>query len=96
MRAEGLHVHVSEAGLLQTNVAACTAVDHAELGQPDLLNPSLEVALQRDRIAAVTNHLQIAVLIVTPLAEVVFRRGDGERNQKHQADHAEGANAISE
>ena len=57
MRAEGLHVHVDEAGFFQTNVAARAAVDYAEFGQPDLLDPSLEVALQRDGIAAVANHL---------------------------------------
>ena len=68
--------------------------DSAEVGQPDLLNASLKMALQRDRIAAVANHLQIAVLIVTPLAEVVFRGSDRKRNQKHQAHHAEGTNAI--
>src|ERR1700687_2622747 len=96
MRAEGLHVYVIEAGFFQTNMAARTSVDHSEVGQPDLLNPSLEMALQRDRIAAVTNHLQIAVLIMTPFAEVVFRGRDRQRSQKHQSEHAEGANAVPE
>src|ERR1017187_5560533 len=49
MRAEGLHVHVGEAGFFQTNVATRAAVDHAEFGQPDLLDPSLEMPLQGDR-----------------------------------------------
>ncbi len=57
MRTEGLHVYVVEACFLQTNMAARTSVDRAEVGQPDLLNASLEVALQRDRIAAVADHL---------------------------------------
>ena len=46
MRAERLHIYVGEAGFFQTDVATCAAVDHAKIGQPDLLNSSLEVALQ--------------------------------------------------
>src|ERR1039458_9078451 len=86
MRPEGLRIHVGEARFFYTNVATGAAVDYAQVGQPDLLNPSLEMALQRVGVAAVADHLQIAVLIMAPLAEVVFRGGDGERKQKHQAD----------
>src|ERR1022692_1643150 len=96
MRSERLLVYVGEAGFFQSHVATGAAVNHAEVGEPDLLNPSLEMALQRDRIAAVGNHLPIAMLIMTPLAEVVFRGGDRERKQKYQADHAERANTIPE
>ena len=96
MRAEGLRAHVGEAGFLQTNVATRAAIDDAEVGQPDLLNLSLEMALECNRIAAVANHLQIAVLIMPPLAEVVFSRSDRQRSQEHKAYHAERANAIPE
>src|ERR1039458_10023910 len=71
MRPERLRAHVGEAHLFHANVATGAAVDHAEVGQPDLLNPALKMALQRDRITSVADHLQIAVLIMTPLAEVV-------------------------
>ena len=96
MLPERLRVHIGEAGFFQTNMATGAAVDHSEIGQPDLLNPSLKMALQGHSIAAIANHLQIAVLIVTPLAEVVFRGSDGKRNQKHQTDHSKRANAIPE
>jgi hypothetical protein len=94
MLAEGLRAHIGEAGFFQTNVATRATVDYAEVGQPDLLNTSLEMALERDRIAAVANHLQIAMLVMTPLAEVVFRGGDRERSQKYKTNHAERANAV--
>src|SRR5271166_2726429 len=96
MRPEGLRAYIGEARLFHSNVATRAAVDHTELGQPDLLNPALKMALQCHGIAAVADHLQISVLIMTPFAEVVFRGGNRERSQKNQAHHAEGANAIPE
>jgi len=76
MRAEWLVGNIGEAGLFQSHVATGAAVDHAEFGQPDLLNAALEVALKRIGIAAVADHPQITVLVVTPLAEEIFRGSD--------------------
>ena len=76
MRAERLRAHIGEAGFFHRNMATRATVHDVQAGQPDLLDPSLEVSLQRDRIAAVADHFLIAMLIMTPLAEVVFRGGD--------------------
>src|SRR5450755_2429204 len=96
MRAERLHVYVVEARFFQANVATRAAVHHSEIGQPDLLNPSLEMALELDRVAAVAYHLQVSLLIVAPLAEVAFCGSDRERKQKHKADHSERADTVPE
>ena len=96
MLAKGLNANVVQARFFQSHVATGAAVGDAEFGQPDLLNAALKMALERDRIAAVADHFLVAVLIVAPFAEMIFGGGDGERNQKHKADYAEGANAISE
>src|ERR1700688_4767134 len=62
MWTEGLRAYIIKAGFFQADVTTGAAVGHAQFGQPDLLNPALEMTLQRDRIAAVGNHLLIAVL----------------------------------
>ncbi len=96
MRAERLGGNIRQAGFFQPDVATGATVDYAKFGQPDLLNAALEVALQRVGIAAVADHPEIAVLVVTPLAEEILRGSDRQRDQKDQADDAEGAHAVSE
>ena len=86
----------AKAGFLQSDVATRAAVNHAEFGQPDLLNAALKVALQRIGIAAIADHPEIAVLIVTPLAEEILRGSNRQRNQEDEAHDAEGANAVPE
>src|SRR5579864_7113214 len=65
--------HIGQSGFLQSNVATGATIDHPEFRQPDLLDASLEVPLQRVRFAAVADHPQIAVLIMPPLAEEILR-----------------------
>ncbi len=96
MRAERLGGDIGKAGFFQSDVAAGAAVDHAEFGQPDLLDAALKVPLQRVGVAAVADHPEIAVLVVPPLAEEILRRSDRQRSQEDQADHAERAHAIAE
>ncbi len=96
MRAERLVGNIREAGFFQSDVATGAAVDHAEFGQPDLLDAALEVALQRVGVAAVADHPEIAVLVVPPLAEEILGGSDGERREENEADHAERAHAVPE
>ena len=96
MRAIGLVGNVGEAGLFQSDVATGAAVDYAEFGQPDLLNAAVEVALQRVGVAAVADHLEIAVLVVPPLAEKILGGSDRQRAEEDQAHHAKRAHAIAE
>ena len=56
MPAERLHAHICEAGFLQSHMASRTAIDHAEIWKPDLLNSALKMALQGNRIAAAPNQ----------------------------------------
>src|SRR3954468_12593012 len=51
----GLAGHITQADFFESNVATGTAVDHAQLREPDLLNSTGKVTLQRVGIAAVAN-----------------------------------------
>ena len=46
MRAVRLDRNVRQSGFLERTVASRAAIDHAHLGQPDLLNAGLKVAAQ--------------------------------------------------
>src|SRR6202007_250990 len=96
MRAIRLRGDIGEAGFFHSNVTGGAAVDHAQLGQPDLLNSSLKVPLQRVGVTAIANHLQISVLIVPPLAEEILGWSDCHGEEEHDTDHAEGANTVAE
>ncbi len=54
--AEGLLRDVSEARLLQTQVASRAAIDHSQLRHPDLMNAWLEAPAQTDRIPAISDQ----------------------------------------
>ena len=56
MRTERLNVYIGQTRFFQTNVTTRAAVDHSEIGQPNLLNSSLKMTLQCNRIAAVANQ----------------------------------------
>src|SRR5580698_7074379 len=96
MRAIGLIGNIGEARLFQSDVATGAAIDHAEFGQPDLLQAALKMPLQRVGVAAVADHPEITVLVMTPLAEEIFRGSDSQRAQKNQAHDAERAHAVPE
>src|SRR5579872_3048215 len=93
--AERLLSHVGQAGFIQSDVASLAAVHDTEFGMPDLLNSALEVPPQGDSFAAAANHAEVRLLIMAPFAEMMFRRGDGERQQEDDADHAERAHRIA-
>ena len=93
MRPERLLLNVAQAGLLQSDVTGGAAVHHALIGQPDLLDAVLHPLLQRDCFGAPANQVLVLVLVVAPLAEVVLGGHDRQRNQEHDADHAESAYA---
>ena len=96
VRAERLGGNIRQAGFFQADVATGAAVDYSEFGEPDLLDAALEVALQRVGVAAIANHPEIAVLIMTPLAEEILRGSNGQRAQENEADDAERAHAVPE
>src|SRR5215472_7689975 len=81
-----LQTNIPEARFFQSNMATAAAIGDAQFGMPDLLDPRLEMALQGDSIAARADHPQVALLIVTPLTEVVFRRCDSQQRQQNRAD----------
>src|SRR5579863_7201476 len=91
-----LHGHIGQAGFFQTHMATGTSVNHAQLGQPDLLNSASEVPLQRVGVTAIAEHLPIAMLIMPPLAEKILGGSNRHRRQKNQTDDAESAHAVSE
>src|SRR5207302_9584622 len=66
---EWLPTDVDQARLFQSHVAGGAAVNDATFRQPDLLDVALEVALQRDRLASASDHSQVLLLIMAPLAE---------------------------
>ena len=55
MRTEGLLAYIVQGGFFQTDVAAGATVGYAEIGEPDLMNAALEVALQSIGVTAVAN-----------------------------------------
>src|SRR5579863_2618748 len=77
MPAKRLGRNIRQAGFLQSYVAGSATIDDSEAGKPYLVNPALEMALQRHRVSATSNQREILLLIVAPLAEVIFRRRDG-------------------
>ena|ERR1035441_80493 len=83
MPAERLCADIGKTSFFQSDVAGGTAIDDSEPRQPDLLDPVVvvEVALQCNRVSAVPNQRQILLLVVTPFAEVVLGRCNGQRNQ---------------
>src|SRR5579871_506397 len=96
MLAVGLCGDIGEAGFLESDMTTRATIRYSKIGKPDLLDPALKVPLQRVRLAAIADHAQVAVLIVPPLAEEVFCRSNRHGGQKHHADDAEGAHAVSE
>jgi len=80
MPTERLRADVGEAGLFQPDVASRAAIDRSELGQPDLLDAAVKVALQRYRISPAPYQRQILALVVAPFTEVILSRSDGQRN----------------
>jgi hypothetical protein len=81
MGAERLGAHVAKRGLFHRHVTGSAAVDYAKFRYPSLLHASLETALERDRIAPAAYQPQVALLIEIPLAKLISRGNDGEREQ---------------
>jgi hypothetical protein len=96
MLAIWLQADIGEARFFQPDVATRAAISDAKFRMPDLLQSRLEVALQCDGIPAGADHPQIAVLVVTPLTEVVFGRRDREEREQDCANRAERADRIAE
>lgn len=96
MPAEWLCGDIGKTRFLQSHVASGAAINNSKLRKPDLLDPAVEVALQRDRVSPRPNQGQILFLIVAPFTEVILRRCDGQRNQKQQADRAKSSNRMAE
>src|ERR1700690_3821385 len=80
MAAERLCADVGKAGLFQSDVAGGAAIDNAEPGKPDLLDPVVEVSLQCNRVSPGPNQRQVLLLVVAPFTEVILRRCNGQRN----------------
>src|SRR5208282_911454 len=81
MLAERLCADVGQTRFLQSGVASGAAIDDSELRKPDLLDSVVEVALQCYRLSTAPNQRQILFLVVAPFTEVIFRRGNGQRDQ---------------
>src|SRR5271167_468146 len=81
MFAECHRANIGQTGLFQSGVASRTTVGHLLFGNPYLLDSALEVPFQRDRVSASANQTQILLLIMAPLAEVVFGRRDRQQHK---------------
>ena len=83
MPAERLGADIGKTGFFQSDVAGGAAIDDSELRKPDLLDAVVfvEVALQGYRVSTGLNQREILLLIVTPFAEVILGRCNGQRNQ---------------
>lgn len=79
MLAESDSANIGKAGFFQPKMASGAAVGYLLLGDPNLLNAWLEMALERDSVSAPTNEMQILLLITVPLIKVGFRRSDSEQ-----------------
>jgi len=86
MRAEGLLAHIRKAGFLQGDMAGGAAIDHVLLGNPYLVDTTLEAVLETSRIWTVADQLHIEPLIVAPLAEEIFGGGNC-RDQRQKNAH---------
>src|SRR5579871_1362257 len=71
------------------------AINHTQLRYPDLLDTTLKMSAQCDRVAAIANQPQVLVLVTAPLAEEVLCRGDGQHHQQHHAGDAERTNRVA-
>src|SRR5512146_701780 len=77
-------------------MASTTSINNVQFRMPDLLNARLNVALKRYGIGAGTDQLQISLLIMAPLAAMIFGRSDRERHQQQDTHAAKRPRAISE
>ena len=96
MFAERLQADVSETRLFQAYMAGRAAIHRSKFRQPDLLDITLEMALQGDGFAASPNHSEVLLLVTAPFAEVILGRSNCQRNQEQQADHAKGTKRVTE
>src|SRR5215469_9038978 len=66
-----------------------TAIDNTKLGNPSLANACMKIA---DQVAALplAGQFDVRLLVMAPVAEIVFGRCDRKGNQQSQAYHAEG------
>jgi hypothetical protein len=92
--AEGLRAYIHQARLVEARVATLAAIHHAEIREPYLTDAALKMALQRHGIATVVDQAEVLLLIVTPLAEMILGRSDGQSYEQEKAYHAEGADGI--
>src|SRR5208282_4649406 len=56
MLPERLHADIGQARFVQSDVACGAAIYDSELGKPDLLEPVMEVALQRYSVSPAPNQ----------------------------------------
>src|SRR5271167_325240 len=96
MLAESDCTHVGQARFFQAQMTRCATVGNLLFGNPDLLDAALEVTFHGNGISTPTNEMQVLVLVMTPLAEVVFRRRNGQQRKQDDARGAEGASAVTE
>src|SRR5215472_15468109 len=68
-------------------VTTLAAIHHVQPGKPYLANPDLEIEDQRSTLA-VTGQLQKGLLVVAPIAEIIFSRSNRQRDQQDQTHRA--------
>jgi len=87
---------VLQALLVDRDVAGCAAIDHCEIRQPDLLDSSCEMMLQRGAIWTSGNKLLVLALVMPPLVEEILSGCHRQRDQKQQAGQPKTMNWRSE
>ena len=96
MLAESHRADIGKGCFLEAEMAGGAAIGDLLFGNPDLLNARREMPLQSYGIDASADDVQILFLIMTPLAEEVFRRCNRQLHEKDDAARAESAGAVAE
>src|SRR5215469_15005686 len=88
MLAEGLSGS-SYQRAVEIQVTGFAAVDDAQLGNPYLANAYVKITDQGAGLA-VGGQLEVRLLVMAPVAEIILRRRNCQRDQQEQAHHAKG------
>jgi len=94
MTAERLLRYACQAGFLQAFMACRAAIHGTHFRKPYLLYVRVEMALQRNSVAASVDERKILLLVMTPLTEVVLRRRYCKNDHQQYADYAKCAERI--
>jgi hypothetical protein len=81
MLPKRLLIDIRKTRFLQPQVARGAAVNDAKFRQPDLMDARLEAPAQTDGISAIVDQRKVFALKAMPLAEMLLRRRNCQRQQ---------------